>query len=203
MVTRTSSPPAPLATPGIGVPPLARILGIVGMIGSPFLGLEFASQGLEEGSSDRFGATLGLIFTVGWFCNALGLLLLGVTGRRLPARILLWVELIGVVLASLFQVYEIVAPGSDSLLYTITDIAWPLSMVVLLISGIVAIVARRFDGWLRFTPAFAAAWLPLGLFVYPLLGEAPGLAAAGLHTAIGWFLIGYAIFRGGKLSARA
>ena len=179
-----------------------RILGILGMVTSPFLFLSFVGNSFASGDSNQLGAAFGLVFSIGWFANAVGLYRLGAAGRRLPAKILMGVEIVGTVLASIFQVYEFAAPGSDTLLYTITDIAWPLSMVTLLIIGICAIVARRLEGWLRFTPLIAALWLPLGITEMALLSQDAGKIVAGLHTAIGWFLIGYAVFRGGKLTAR-
>lgn len=181
---------------------LPRFLGTIGMVTSPFLFLSFAANGFKDGDSNRLGAALGLLFALGWLSNALGLYLLGATGRRLPARVVLGIEVVGTVLAAIFQVYEFVAPGSASLFYTITDIAWPLSMLTLLIAGIVAIFARSFEGWLRFTPLIAALWLPLALVEMPLLGLTAGQALGGLHTALGWFLIGYAVFRAGKLTGR-
>jgi hypothetical protein len=182
--------------------PAHRALGLIGMITSPFLFLSFAVNGFSEGDSNQLGAMLGLVFTIGWFCNILGLQALGAVGRRLPARILVGIELVGVTLAAVFQVYEFAAPGSTSILYTITDIAWPLSMLLLLITGIVTIFARVFEGWLRFTPLIAALWLPLAMIEMPLFGPTLGQAIAGFHTVLGWALIGYAVYRGGKLAAR-
>jgi hypothetical protein len=195
-MTESTAPARP------GALTLPRILGTIGMVTSPFLFLSFAANGFKDGDSNQLGAALGLVFSLGWFSSALGLYLLGATGRRLPARILLGIEVVGTILASIFQVYEFLAPGSDSILYTITDIAWPLSMLTLLITGIVAIFARRFEGWLRFTPLFAALWLPLAIVELPLLGQTAGQALGGLHTTLGWFLIAYAVFRAGKLTAR-
>jgi hypothetical protein len=91
----------------------------------------------------QLGAALGLVFSLGWFANALGMYLLGATGRRLPARILLGIEVVGTILASIFQVIEL-----------------------------------------------------------PLLGQTAGQVLGGLHTTLGWFLIGYTVFRAGKLTAR-
>ena len=178
-----------------------RALGLIGMVTSPFLFLSFAANGFNDGTSNQLGAALGLVFTIGWFCNVLGLQGLGAAGRRLPARILLGVELVGVILAAIFQVYEFAAPDSTAVFYTITDIAWPLSMLLLLITGIVVAVARVFEGWLRFTPLIAALWLPLAIVEMPLFGPTVGQAIGGLHTAFGWCLIGYAVYRGGKLKA--
>jgi hypothetical protein len=183
------------------VAPAHRVLGLIGMIASPFLFLSFAANGFSNGDSNKLGAVLGLVFAIGWFCNILGLQMLGAAGRRLPARILLGVALVGVSLAMAFQVFEFFTPGSTSLLYTITDIAWPLSMLLLLITGIVMIFARVFEGWLRFTPLIAALWLPGATICFMLFNPMVGQVVPGLHTALGWFLIGYAVYRGGKLRA--
>ena len=157
-----------------------RTLGLIGMVASPFLFLSFAVNGFSQGDSNQLGAALGLVFVVGWFCNAFGLQTLGATGRRLPARILLGIELVGVILVGIFQVFEFFAPDSASILFTITDIAWPLSMLLLLITGIVVAVAHVFEGWLRFTPLIAALWLPLAMVEMPLFGPTVGQAIGGL-----------------------
>jgi hypothetical protein len=34
-----------------------------------------------------------------------------------------------------------------------------------------------------------------------LLGTTAGQAVAGIHVALGWLLVGYAVHRGGRLSA--
>lgn len=193
--------PAPAVLPGQARHD--RILGTLGMLGSPFLFLSLAANGFAQGDSNRLGAALGLLFAAGWLANVLGLRALAVAGTSRPARVLLAIQVVTVTLAGIFQVYEFAAPGSGSLLYTITDVAWPLSMLLLLITGIVALRARTFDGWLRFTPLLAALWLPLGIAEMAAIGETVGQAVGGLHTAIGWFLIGYAVQRGGRLSARA
>ena len=186
-----------------GSTPLYRILGVLGMLGSPFLFLSLAANGFRDGDSNRLGAALGLVFALGWFASILGLRILDAAGRRQPARVLLGIQLVAVALANVFQVYEFVAPGSTSALYTIIDIVgWPLDMVLLLITGIAVIVARVFEGWLRFVPLFAALWLPLAIVELPVLGPTVGGAVGGLHTAIGWFLLGYAVYRGGTLAAR-
>jgi hypothetical protein len=173
------------------------------MLGSPFLFISFAAGGFGDGDASKVSAALGLLFAVGWFSIALGLARLGAVGRNKIARGVLISEVFGSALATVFQVYEFFAPGSDSVLYTITDIAWPLSMVLLLVTGIIMIRARIFEGWLRFTPLIAALWLPLAVVEIVTVGETVGTAIGGLHTAIGWFLMGYAVYRGGRLSTQS
>lgn len=172
-----------------------RILGIIGMIGSPFLFLSFAADGFAEGDASRLGAALGLIFALGWLANVIGLWQLRATGQRKAARILLGIQLVTVPLACVFQVYEFFDPGASNILFTITDIAWPLSMLLLLITGIVMIRARVFEGWLRFTGLIAPLLLVTSGLAFALVGDEGGLV-------IGWFLLGYEFRLGGKLATR-
>jgi hypothetical protein len=177
--------------------PLVRVLGLIGMVTSPFFFLGFAVDGFKQGDASPLAATLGLVFTIGWFGSAVGLFALRAAGNRF-GRVLLGAEVVGTVLASIFQVYEAVAPGSDSVFYTITDIAWPLSMLILLIAGIASIRARVLPGGLRFAPLAAALWLPVSIGAMAALGTTGGLVVAGLHVTLGWFLIGLAVFRAGR-----
>lgn len=181
MVVRSQVMTGSAAATERGATPLHRVLGTLGMLGSPFLFLSVAANGFQQGGSNRLGAALGLVFVVGWFSSVLGLRALGAAGGRLPGTILLGLELVGVALAGLFQIYEFVAPGSDSLLYTVTDLAWPLSML---------------------TPLIAALWLPLGIVEPGTIGVPAGLVIGGVHTMIGWFLLGYAVRNGGTPAAR-
>ena len=198
MVVRSQLTAEPAATPARGAASAHRILGVLGMLGSPFLFLSFAANGFQEGDSNRLGAALGLLFTLGWFSSVLGLWTLRAAGDRLPGKIVLGLELVGVVLASLFQVYEFVAPGSTSLLYTITDAAWPLSMLVLLLVGIAVLRARVLQGWMRFVPILCPLWIPITIAA-AALGERAG-DLGSISTAIGWFLLGYVVWRGGTIA---
>jgi hypothetical protein len=201
MSTEAPALGASAAGAAAGSLPLYRILGTLGMLGSPFLFVSFAIDGFDNGDASRAAALVGLLFAVGWFGNVLGLHVLRAAGQRLASRMLLTGALAGVALANVFQVYEAVAPGSDSVFYTITDVAWPLSMLLLLVIGIVMLFARVFEGWLRFTPLFAALWLPVGAICMVAFGETAGLVISSLHLTIGWFLMGYAVRKGGKLTA--
>lgn len=187
------------STPTAASSSLHRTLGTIGMLASPFLFFSLAANGFADGDSNRIGAALGLVFVVGWFAIVYGFWELRAAGTRF-SRLPLMLEIVGVLLAGAFQVYEFAAPGSDSLLYTITDISWPLSMLLLLVTGIVIIFQNRFEGWLRFTPLAAALWLPFGVVLMNTVGLTAGQAIGGLHTAAGWFLMAYAVRRAGRLS---
>lgn len=177
-----------------------RALGTLGMIGSPFLLASLVVGDMLNYTAAS--AAVGLLFTVGWFANVLGLLKLEATGKRLPGKILLGVELVGVALANVFQVFEFFTPDAQHLLFTITDIAWPLSMVVLLIIGITTAIVGRLQGAARFIPVIAPLWLPGSILGSVAIGREAGLILGGVIATVGWFLTGYVVARGGRLGTR-
>jgi hypothetical protein len=87
-------------------------------------------------------------------------------------------------------------------LYHITDAAWPLSTLVLIIVGIVALFARTLQGWARFVALACGLWLPYSIAVGGLLGITVGQAVGGIHVMLGWLLLGYVIRNGGAPSTR-
>jgi hypothetical protein len=174
-----------------------RLLGTVGIIGSPFLFLSFAAVGFEQEKITHFSSALGLVFALGWLSSVLGLWMINAAGTRPGGRIVLGIELVGVVLACLCNVFQTVDPRVDSALFHITDAAWPLSMVVLLVTGIVAIVVRRLRGWARFVPLACGLWLPVSILAGGILGTTAGLIIGGAHVTIAWFLLGYIVYNGG------
>jgi hypothetical protein len=193
--------------PAIGVAPEVRsntrLLGLLGMIFSPCFLAMILTTGEGQNGFTRLGAFAGLLFTIGWFCNVLGLLQLRATGKRLPGKILLGVELVGIVLAAIFQVFEFTGFGEGTIFFTITDIAWPLSMLTLLIIGITVAIIGGLRGAARFVPLIAPIWLPLNIVVMMAVGRDAALIVSGIVATIGWFLTGYVVFQGGGFTKRA
>ena len=180
-----------------------RLLGLLGMAFSPCFLLMITTTGDPQHSLFRLGSFAGLLFTIGWFSNVLGLLQLRATGKRLPGKILLGVELVGVTLAAIFQVFEFTGFGQGTVFHTITDIAWPLSMLTLLIIGIAIAIIGGLRGAARFVPIIAPIWLPLSILAGIALGEQASLIISGIVATLGWFLTGYVIFQGGGFTKRA
>jgi hypothetical protein len=178
------------------ITPMHRLLGTLGMIGSPFLFLSFAAVGFEPEKVTRFAAVLGLIFALGWLSNVVGLWSLRAAGTRLGGKIVLGIECVGVVLACLCNVFQTVDPHADSFIFHITDAAWPLSMVILMVTGIVAIFARRLQGWMRFVPLACGLWLPVSILCGGIFGTTAGLVIGGLQVAIAWLILGFVVRNG-------
>jgi hypothetical protein len=203
MVANSSSIMNPAIDAAPAVRSNTRLLGLLGMVFSPFFLVMITSDTDGQGNLVRVGAFAGLLFTIGWFCNVLGLLQLRATGKRLPGKILLGVELVGVTLAAIFQVFEFTGFGEGTIFFTITDIAWPLSMVTLLIIGITIAIIGGLRGAARFVPILAPIWLPLNIVVTMTVGRDAALIVSGIVATLGWVLTGYVIFQGGGFTKRA
>jgi hypothetical protein len=193
--------------PALGAAPEVRsntrLLGLLGMVLSPCFFVMITGDTNAQGNLTRVAAFAGLLFTIGWFCNVLGLFQLRATGTRLAGRILLGVELVGVVLAAIFQIFEFTGFAAGTIFFTITDIAWPLSMVTLLIIGITIAIIGGLRGAARFVPIIAPIWLPVGILSGMLFSEQVSMVLSGSIATIGWFLTGYVILQGGGFTKRA
>jgi hypothetical protein len=97
-------------------------------------------------------------------------------------------------LAMIFQVLEYQQIGEGSLLFTITDIAWPLGFLFMLVTGTAVIRARRWSGWRRYLPLCCALPLPLTM----ISGGFIGMEIAGYIFGIGlmmtYLLLSFTVF---------
>ncbi len=100
-------------------------------------------------------------------------------------------------LATIFSIFNIVLPNlnPDSLLYIITDMAWPLSHTLMLVVGIAVLKAKRLSGWTRFAPLACGLAIPL-LIMAALIGGREGIIVFGPYTWPTFTLLGYAVRTG-------
>lgn len=170
-----------------------RILGLVGMLTSPFFLVYVLTSDPQE-SYTLLGALFGLVFQLGCLSSVSGLFAVRATGNGIGGRTVLVVQMILHTLAALFQILEYRQIGVDNILFTITDIAWPLGFLFMLVTGGAVIRARRWLGWRRFLPILCAVPLPVAMFSRPLGGE----QLVGMIFGIGLFaiygLLGLAVF---------
>jgi hypothetical protein len=172
-----------------------RILGTIGMIASPMLFLELVLTDFDPsriGQSSLF-ALGGLLFVVGWMCSAVGLWLLRATGNGIGATVLLAIQLIGLTLAGSQQVQDILGMSKETLFYGICDVAWPASVLFMLVIGTLVLRAKVLTGWRRFAPLFCGLTLPLFMLLMVVVGFQIGGVAFGPLTFIAWALLGYTI----------
>ena len=168
-----------------------RVLGVIAMICAPAM-LGFMLGGEENALITGIAS---MVFMAGWICSNIGMQRMRATGTGTWGRAVLLIQLVGLVLAFIFGFIEATALlDENNIVWVVTDLAWPLSMLWMLVVGGTAIVARQLSGWQRFVPVLCPFWLPLSA-LGSAIGDAGGVIGLG-YSAVLWFLLGYVAFLG-------
>lgn len=170
-----------------------RTLGTIAMIFSPALLIEALT--FTNGENHIITGITSFFFMVGWLCSNIAMQQMQAIGTGLAAKIVLWIQFVGIFFAIFFGVFEATQIVSEeSLLFTIADLCWPLSMVFMIVVGIMAIRANRWAGWQRFVPLICALWLPFSMLIMIPVGDSVAgenvVALLGFGwTAVAWFTL--------------
>lgn len=170
-----------------------RVLGLTALLGSPAMLIEVYRHGLAKvanENTDPVGALLYAAFSVGWLCAMIGLRRLRAAGPGWAGRLLMNAALVTVTLAILQSVMDLLRIPTTHPLYLVTDIAWPLSMVLTFAVSVAALFARVLPMWGRLILVFCGISLPVNLLAMVLSGEMLGAAAFAWHTFLGWAGLG-------------
>jgi hypothetical protein len=172
-----------------------RVLGTLGMIGSPMLTMGSLLYGFGDVPDSPITATLNLLFLGGWACSLLGLLALDATGQRRPGKAVLVVLFVGLALAAVFELLHIVTPNpnDESILFQVTDAAWPLSVTFMIVVGFAVLRTGRLAEWRRFTPLLCGLTLLIFFAVSAIIGGIAGQVVGGIWFTVAWMLLGYAV----------
>ncbi|HEY0427244.1 MAG TPA: hypothetical protein VGC76_05520 [Pyrinomonadaceae bacterium] len=119
-----------------------KLLGVFGIICAPMLLVEMITRAFmaePEKLNDQFVGFLGVFYIGGWIATAVGIRQSRALGRGVGSKIVSFVQITGLILAFLFSIEQFLglwAKNSDSLLFTMTDIAYPFSHVFMIVIGI-------------------------------------------------------------------
>src|SRR5690348_399251 len=121
-----------------------RLLGIIGIIGAPWVFIDYINNGLYE----HFIATSvsgfrDFFFVTGWLCSLLGLYKLEAMGDKRWQRIIIILQILFVFLVDVWCFIEMVAPSTPSIVSFAFAFLWPLAGFFMLITGIVILLAKR------------------------------------------------------------
>ena len=168
-----------------------RLLGTLAMICAPALLIEgLLLRGQENASITGIAS---MIFMAGWICSNIGMWRMRATGTGKWGRAVLIIQLVGLVLAFIFGFFEATRLlGRESIIFNITDAAWPLSMLWMIVVGITVIRAKRFSGWWRFVSLLCPFWLVIAIVGDIALGATGGFIGVG-YAAVLWALLGYVV----------
>jgi hypothetical protein len=173
-----------------------RVLGTIAIICAPALLVEAIL--LQGGENALITGIASMVFMAGWICSNTAMRRMRAAGVGKWGRTALLIQLLGLVLAFAFGFFEATGLLSrESLVFNVTDIAWPLSMLWMLVVGITVVVAKRLSGWHRFVPLLCGLWLPIGMVAMVAFGDDSGLVGFGL-AAIFWTALGYVVREGGE-----
>jgi hypothetical protein len=172
-----------------------RFLGTVGMLASPMMLAEMLLFDFKQHGSNRVIGVLGVVYILGWICNAAGMRRSRVTGDNSLSKGAFVVQIAGLLLAFLWSLQEIIHSGIDKggVFYRVTDAAWPLSHLLMLVIGILTLRAGVWEGWRRFTPLVVGLALPVAIAAAPLAGEAGMGIAFAVMTTAGFFALSYSV----------
>jgi hypothetical protein len=173
-----------------------RTLGTIAMICAPALLVEeLLRQGQENAVITGIAS---MVFMAGWICSNTGMQRMRAAGTGKWGRAALLIQLVGLVLAFMFGFFEATGLlGRSSIIFNITDAAWPLSMLWMLVVGITVIRANRLSGWQRFIPLLCPLWLLIAIVGSMAFGDTVGGIVGFGYAAALWALLGYVV-RGGS-----
>lgn len=116
----------------------------------------------------------------GWICANIGMWRLRATGTNRWGRAVLLVQLADLVLVFMFGFFEATRLlDSNDIVFIVTNRAWPLSLLWMLVVGVTALAAKRLSGWRRFVPLLCGLALPFGIVAEIAFGD-PGFVFCGL-----------------------
>jgi hypothetical protein len=174
-----------------------RTLGLIAIAGSPFLGIDFIVNNINEGyQRTALGGVFSLLYMTGWVCSILALYRLKAAGNGPWGKGILITQLVMLGLGELWNVYAIADPLSNTVLFRTLDLFWPLSNCFMLITGIAVIRAKQLQGWKRFVPFVVGLWFPLSLLLGPMVfgNDTLMLYFSSLYSALAWLLLGVTVY---------
>jgi len=150
-----------------------RFLGLVGMLCAPGMlidaGVRYAKGDTGEGVIAS-SSIVGLFYLAGWTASMIGFRQLRLTGNGVIARIVFWVQMVGLTLAAGQQIMELI--GTPAVLHSrffgICDTAWPLSHLLMLVVGGMVLATGRVHAFARFAALGSGLALPATAALAPL-----------------------------------
>lgn len=180
-----------------------RLAGMLAILGAPFLFVDFLAYNMNGANeSTSLSGVFNLIYISAWMCSIVGLWKARATGYNKWGRIVLIIQLVFLSLANCWNIYVIMDPGAETVLYRVLDFFWPISNLWMLVTGITVVTAKVLNGWMRFIPLVVGLWLPVNIgFMSAMMGQTnTGMIVGGLYSAIAWSLLGIVVLRQEQLA---
>jgi hypothetical protein len=175
-----------------------RLLGTFGMIAAPMLlieGLYRYFTNVQDNQNNQVVGLLSIIYVAGWISSIIGMRRLRITGSNNWSMIIFVVQMIGLFLAGLWALQEIVHINfiRGNVLFNICDSAWPLSHLFMLVMGGFVIKAKVWRGWRKFPPFMCGLALPAFIAASIFGVKDAGIALFQIMTTVGFVSLGYVV----------
>jgi hypothetical protein len=150
--------------------------------------------GFDNPDPPRTAVVGQLVFLIGWFCSVLALRRIQAAGAG-RGRSLLAVQLAGVALASTQELQDLLLGPTNRIgtLYNIADAAWPLSVLLMIATGVTIARAGVLTRWRRFPAIACGLSLPLSAAIASLAGSNAMGPAFGFITTVAWGALALAV----------
>ncbi|MDO1448130.1 hypothetical protein Q0590_17785 [Rhodocytophaga aerolata] len=176
-----------------------RILGLLAIVGAPFLLIDYCIHG-QNGGGEQFEHTslsgiFSIIYISAWMCSMVGLKNMYAAGDTKNNNLWILIPIVTLSMANIWNVWETIQPGANTLLYHLLDAFWPISNIVMFFFGIRVIWVKKLQGWKRFVPLLVGLWLPLSIVLSLVAGlTVSSMLISGLYSAFAWAILGYVVF---------
>ena len=142
---------------------------------------------------------VGLFYLFGWAASMVGFRRLRLTGNGVAARIVFWLQMVGLVLAGGQQMMEL--SKSQTLLHSrffgICDMAWPLSHLLMIVVGGMVLATGRVHSLARFAALGCGLALPATAALAPL-NHYVFVFGFGVATMICFSALAMTVYRAGS-----
>jgi hypothetical protein len=173
-----------------------RVLGLMGIAGAPWMLIDFMENGLYDHFKNTSVSGLrSFIFITGWICCVWGLYRLKAAGTSGWGRAILLTQIVLLLLANGWNIYVIVNPQGNIWLFNKLTFFWMASAYFMILTGIVILTAKKWQGFKRYLPLMAGLWLPFVFFVVArIFGlTLTTLVISGIYSTVVFTLLGFSI----------
>jgi len=171
-----------------------RTLGILGLIGAPFLFIDTMNNGFSINRTSAYSGFYNLLYITGWMCSIIALYRMGAFGRGRIGKFIFLVQMLFLTLANGWNIYEWIEPNAGTKLYFFLDVFWPISNFFMLVTGITIARIGALQSWRRYIPLAVGCWLPLGILLWTLFTRTPGvLLTLSVYSMVAWMLMALSI----------
>lgn len=177
-----------------------KVLGAAGIIAAPFLAIEMLTAHVAQSAGPQattgWSAILDVVYMLGWMCSIYALLRGGAGGDSKSTNNILKTQLILLIIANIYNVWSATGIGTETILFRVVDMIWPISNAFMIVTGIAILRANALRGWKRYSVLAVGLWLPVSMIPMILFGREPITLYFGLvYSVIAWGAMGIAAWQ--------